>query len=904
MQQVRLGRINPGTGNPSSLAGAAAAPATGSQDYIQRALQHVHTVGPILGLTATQTPEFVADPQVQETSSGAHAVNLQQRYKGIPVFEGATTVRFGPDDKLEDTAGNVIGVSADVSPAHKLRVEDAVLKAAEFVSEPDPAAKDRKDQFGAPLPEPTVDITGFVPKVRAAFMETPEQAAVLEPGPFGAEIKASLIWFPLNDSLVLGWTVLLTYSGFERQYQVIVDANSGDILYSHQMVQYVAATGNVYHVDGGSPRQMTNFPLAVNDFGLPSPAVGQDNWRWCHKCQGLYFSGGANQGHCPAGAAHDHTGSGDYMLMQSANYPGQNNWRWCNKCQGLSFAGQATQGTCPAGGVHDHTGSGNYVLLNQQPLAPGQHGWRWCHKCEGLYFAGGGSNGVCPTGGAHDATGSGDYALLAAGTGLPAAFPDTWVTSNQTVGNSTHGHLDAAGAPMTGSTVGGVMTFNPASATGDDQKVLNIFYYCCYMHDFAYLLGFREGDGNFQTDDFGRGGVAGDPVDAQSFAGAVSGTANMSTPPDGSSPTMHMGLFTATNRHTAFDSTVVFHEFTHGISNRLVGGPMNTSALNAPQSGSMGEGWSDYMACTINNVTVVGNWLLNNTQGIRGFPYDSNYPDDFANIGTGRYTEVHNIGELWCATLMEMNRRTDRFFAVQMVMDAFKLTPANPSFLDARDAIVSALDHALTAGRINANQHDGAWQGMWSTFARFGMGPAAQTNGAQLNGIVADYTVGQSNWRWCHKCQSLFFNGHATKGTCSAGGAHESTGSGNYSIPNTWAAAPGQNNWRWCHKCEGMYFAGSATQGVCAAGGTHDHTGSGDYKMVDNAWGSSAQSNWHWCHKCQLMHFSGNATQGACPAGGLHENTGSGEYSLIILSGKAPAFSSVAAGAVAGASGT
>ena len=127
------------------------------------------------------------------------------------------------------------------------------------------------------------------------------------------------------------------------------------------------------------------------------------------------------------------------------------------------------------------------------------------------------------------------------------------------------------------------MTFNPADpATGDDQKVLNIFYYCCYMHDFAYLLGFREADGNFQTNDFGRGGAGGDPVDAQSFSGAVSGTANMSTPPDGSSPTMHMGLFTATNRHTAFDSTVVFHEFTHGISNRLVGGPMNTNALECP----------------------------------------------------------------------------------------------------------------------------------------------------------------------------------------------------------------------------------------------------------------------------------------------------------------------------------
>ena len=53
------------------------------------------------------------------------------------------------------------------------------------------------------------------------------------------------------------------------------------------------------------------------------------------------------------------------------------------------------------------------------------------------------------------------------------------------------------------------MTFDPADATGDDQKVLNIFYYCCYMHDFCYLLGFREADGNFQQDNLGRGGTGG-----------------------------------------------------------------------------------------------------------------------------------------------------------------------------------------------------------------------------------------------------------------------------------------------------------------------------------------------------------------------------------------------------------
>jgi extracellular elastinolytic metalloproteinase len=90
-----------------------------------------------------------------------------------------------------------------------------------------------------------------------------------------------------------------------------------------------------------------------------------------------------------------------------------------------------------------------------------------------------------------------------------------------------------------------------------------------------------------------------------------------------------MGLVTSTNRHTAFDSTVVFHEFTHGVTNRLVGGPQNTNALNAPQSGGMGEGWGDYIACIVNNTTVVAAWVVDRPGGLRAFPYDSSFPEDF-----------------------------------------------------------------------------------------------------------------------------------------------------------------------------------------------------------------------------------------------------------------------------------
>ena len=521
--RVVIRKFDATTGNPAVVA-SEAAPA-GSGDYVMRALDHVQAISPVLGLVS-QAPEFTTDAQVLETSSGAHAVNLQQLYKGIPVFQAAVTVRFVPDGAIDDTVGSTISVTGEVAVNPAVSVQEAVLAAARHVAEPAADEQGAVDPFGEPLNPPRVDLTGFVPRVRASFANTAERSTVLEAGPFGAEILASLIWFPVNDGLVLGWTSILTMPRHEGQYYTIVSAETGQILYCHQMVQFVAAAGNVYRVDGGSARQMTSFPRPVNDYGLPMPAQAQENWRWCHKCQGLFFAGNPGS-HCPAGGAHDNAGSFNYVLVpDSPLYPGQAGWRWCNKCQGLFF-GDNPGSRCPAGGAHQNAGSFNYSLLSQNALAPGQHGWRWCHKCQGLFF-GDLPGAVCPAGGAHQNAGSFDYALLSAASGLPAPFPDTWVTASATVGNSTNAHLDVAGASLTGAVQGGLLTFNPASATGDDQKVLNIFYYCCYMHDFAYLLGFREASRNFQTNNLGRGGLAGDAVDARSFPGAVFGTANMS----------------------------------------------------------------------------------------------------------------------------------------------------------------------------------------------------------------------------------------------------------------------------------------------------------------------------------------------------------------------------------------
>jgi extracellular elastinolytic metalloproteinase len=596
--RVRIEGLDANTGNPALIASDSAPAEEGN--YVQRAMDHVRGLSGVLGLAADQPKEFQADPDFQTTSSGSVAVHLQQRYKGIPIFQASETVRFEPSGAIQETVGSSVTIPEEVMVSSELTVEQAVLKAAQHVAVPDADEAGEKDQFGEPRQWTQVDLAGWEPKVGAAFAEKPERLTVLDAGPFGEQIKARLLWFPLDGALRLTWEVILTMPGSQGQYRTLVDAQTGEILFCRQLVQSVRGRGNVFQVDGNNPRQLTDFPRPLADYGLPLPA------------------------------------------------------------------------------------------------------------------------------------------------NLPAAFPDDWVETDRTAGNNVFAHLGVSGPTGAGTNQGGAMVFNPASDTGDDQKVLNIFYYNCVMHDFFYLLGFREQDGNFQGNNLGRGGLASDRVDARAHAGVVDGTANMGTPVDGRSPVMNMGLVSSTNRHTAFDSSVVFHEFTHGVSNRLVGGPANDRALDAVQSSGMGEGWSDYIACSINNSIVVGDWVVNRPNGIRLFPYDSNFPDHFGKLGTGRFDgEEHNTGEIWCATLMEMNRNIGKLLGLQLVLDGFKLTAANPSFLDARDAILRALDGKRAAGQLTQAEFDTAQAGAWKAFAKFGMGPNAHSNGATLSGIVADFKVPQ-----------------------------------------------------------------------------------------------------------------------------------------------------------------
>lgn len=335
-----------------------------------------------------------------------------------------------------------------------------------------------------------------------------------------------------------------------------------------------------------------------------------------------------------------------------------------------------------------------------------------------------------------------------------AGEPPDWVTGKVTEGNNVVAWLGTEGPPFRGKLQDGVLVFDPQPEQGDNQKVLNIFYFTNYLHDFFFLLGFDEAHCNFQHINYTGLGKAGDEVYAHAYNQEVSGVAYFVPTAEGITPTMVMGLYDG--RSTALDADVVFHEFTHGVTNRLVGGPMMFPALQDPQSGSLGEGWSDYFALTIQNFgknperVITGDWTVNDSRGIRRHRYDEDYPFNFGDIGKGDNNEVHNVGEIWCATLMEMNRNMTAalesqekayLLAWRIVMDSLALMQANPSFINARDAMLRALDDSHAAGKVSDQVFAKVRKAMWSAFAKYGMGATAGCPNASFSGIKANFDL-------------------------------------------------------------------------------------------------------------------------------------------------------------------
>lgn len=210
------------------------------------------------------------------------------------------------------------------------------------------------------------------------------------------------------------------------------------------------------------------------------------------------------------------------------------------------------------------------------------------------------------------------------------------------------------------------------------------------------------------------------------------------------------------------DNGVVCHEYGHGISNRLTGGPANSSCLSNDEQA--GEGWSDYIGLMMTTNwssaqltdgsvrRAIGTYVVGQNatgRGIRRYPYSTDMtinPLTYANMAAS--TEVHNIGEIWCSAIWDMtwniiqqegtiapnlfsgSAAGGNVIAMNLVMMGMKLQPCGPGYLDGRNAILAA--DSILYGYAHRCA-------IWNAFARRGMGINANQGTASL---ATDQTAG------------------------------------------------------------------------------------------------------------------------------------------------------------------
>lgn len=292
--------------------------------------------------------------------------------------------------------------------------------------------------------------------------------------------------------------------------------------------------------------------------------------------------------------------------------------------------------------------------------------------------------------------------------------------------------------------------------------VVQLFYWCNFMHDKLYELGFTEGLGNFQKDNFGKGGADNDAMLAQAQDGSGFNNANFTLARDGSAGKIQMYIFNTPSpaRDGDLDAEVILHEYAHGLADRLIGGGVGMAQL---QTFGMSEGWSDFygealltqFGDDLGGNYAVGGYVTyqfsglsqNYYYGFRRYPYTTNLnanPLTFRDIDfstaashpgiprnpivTSGGNEVHRQGEIWCSMLWDMRAALIRKYApanaaeftnanmrvLGYVTRGLQFSPPNPNFVQARDALLLAI-RMTPGGESDTNE-------TWMAFARRGLG--------------------------------------------------------------------------------------------------------------------------------------------------------------------------------------
>ncbi len=343
-------------------------------------------------------------------------------------------------------------------------------------------------------------------------------------------------------------------------------------------------------------------------------------------------------------------------------------------------------------------------------------------------------------------------------------------------------------------------TLTPTETTpvqNQQFNITNLFYWNNIIHDLTYQYGFDEAAGNFQANNQGRGGLGNDYVLAEAQDGGSTNNANFNSPADGGRGRMQMYLWSGTPQKDGdADNGIIVHEFSHGLSGRLTGGPAQAGCLGNDEQ--MGEGWSDYYAlmATQNWATAALSDGFNNPRGIG--TYANGQPITGVGIRPRRYTTnmamnemtysnlptqviPHGVGFVWCTMLWDMTWEIiqqaginpnlfnaagtgGNTIALKLVTEAMKLQPCSPGFIDGRNAILQA-DQLLYGGQYRC--------AIVNAFARRGLGfDASQGSSGSRSDGVAGFSIVESNLKLTQNItqqlegQNIIYTNKVSAGIC------------------------------------------------------------------------------------------------------------------------------------------
>ena len=166
----------------------------------------------------------------------------------------------------------------------------------------------------------------------------------------------------------------------------------------------------------------------------------------------------------------------------------------------------------------------------------------------------------------------------------------------------------------------------------------------------------------------------------------------------------------------SLDSDVVFHEYGHGLTWRMIGG------MSGAIAGALGEGAADVVAMLINGDDRIGEYSASSSVGLRTAPY-ANYPNTYKAI-TGQ--EVHADGEVYAAIMWRLaslmgGTEAARAQLLTYFVDAMNYIPATPGYEDMRAGLLQATPETLHCSVWNAFAAYGVGQGSSAVITRNGV---------------------------------------------------------------------------------------------------------------------------------------------------------------------------------------